>query len=94
MGIRIIGPRETEDIGVVLRVDAKICHVDIHGRTVQVPLAGKLFETRSREVRPVAVGDRVRIARATGEEHGAIDEVLPRTSKLARRRSGPPCGRG
>ncbi|MCA8943326.1 MAG: ribosome small subunit-dependent GTPase A, partial [Planctomycetes bacterium] len=34
------------------------------------------------------VGDRVRISRAGDEGNGAIDEVLPRTSKLARRGSG------
>lgn len=55
---------------------------------MQVPLAGKLFESRSHEKRPVAVGDRVRVARATDGSVGAIDEVLPRTSKLARRGAG------
>lgn len=50
-----------------------------------VPLRGKLFEERHAEKRPVAVGDRVRVTIAGG---GAIEEVLPRTSKLARRSAG------
>ncbi len=77
-----------EDTGIVLRVDAKICHVGIGDEEIQVPLAGKLFENRGREKRPVAVGDRVRLSRSGDGDYGAIDEVLPRTSKLARRGAG------
>ncbi|MCA8952176.1 MAG: ribosome small subunit-dependent GTPase A [Planctomycetes bacterium] len=70
--------------GLVLRVDAKLCHVEIDGATRQLPLAGKLFEQRSHEKRPVAVGDLVRLD-PTAE---AIEEVLPRTSQLHRRTAG------
>ncbi|MCR9246422.1 MAG: ribosome small subunit-dependent GTPase A [bacterium] len=70
--------------GLVLRVDAKVCHVEIAGTTRQLPLAGKLFEHRTHEKRPVAVGDLVRLD-ATGE---AIDEVMPRTTQLHRRAAG------
>ncbi len=51
------------------------------GETRQLPLAGKLFEDRSHEKRPLAVGDRV-LLDATGR---AIDVVLPRSSQLHRR---------
>ncbi len=74
--------------GLVLRVDAKVCHVEVDGRTVALPLRGRLFETPTHEVRPVAVGDRVRITLDTDGQGGAIDEVFPRTSQLVRARPG------
>lgn len=46
-----------------------------------LPLAGKLFEQKTHEKRPLAVGDHV-LLDATGE---AIDVVLPRSSQLHRR---------
>ncbi len=67
--------------GLVLRIDAKVCHVEVDGGRRQLPLAGKLFEERSHERRPLAVGDRVVLAPA-GD---AIDAVLPRSSQLHRR---------
>ncbi|MGE3175332.1 MAG: ribosome small subunit-dependent GTPase A [Planctomycetota bacterium] len=67
--------------GLVLRIDAKVCHVEVDGERRALPLAGKLFEERSHEKRPLAVGDRVRLD-ATGQ---AIDAVLPRQSRLHRR---------
>ncbi|MEO6595200.1 MAG: ribosome small subunit-dependent GTPase A [Planctomycetota bacterium] len=67
--------------GLVLRVDAKVCHVEVNGERLQLPLAGKLFETKTHERRPLAVGDRV-VLDETGK---AIDVVLPRTSQLHRR---------
>lgn len=70
--------------GLVLRVDAKVCHVEIDGQRHTVPLAGKLFEDRSHEKRPIAVGDRVRIRLGAGDGAGAIEAVLPRTTQLER----------
>ena len=67
--------------GLVLRIDAKVCHVEVQGARRQLPLAGQLFEQRSHEKRPLAVGDRV-LLDASGE---VIDQVLPRTSQLHRR---------
>ena len=69
--------------GLVLRIDAKICHVEIDGQRRTVPLSGKLFEQKSHEKRPLTVGDRVRIR--DDDQGGAIDEVLPRQSQLTRR---------
>lgn len=73
-------------VGLVLRVDAKLCQVEIDGQRRQVPIAGKLFEERGHERRPVAVGDRV-VVRA-GEGGGAIEAVLPRETRLLRRATG------
>jgi ribosome biogenesis GTPase / thiamine phosphate phosphatase len=67
--------------GLVLRIDAKVCHVEVDGERHQLPLAGKLFENRSHEKRPLAVGDRV-VLDPSGK---SIDEVLPRSSQLHRR---------
>jgi len=72
--------------GLVLRIDAKVCHVEVNGRTEKVALRGKLFEGRSKEKRPVAVGDRVLLTH--NEMGGAIEKVLPRTTKLARKSAG------
>ncbi|MCA8974185.1 MAG: ribosome small subunit-dependent GTPase A [Planctomycetes bacterium] len=70
--------------GLVLRVDAKICHVEVDGEVRQLPLAGKLFETRTHEKRPLTVGDLV-VLDATGQ---SIDALQPRTSQLHRRAAG------
>ena len=67
--------------GLVLRIDAKVCHVEIDGARRQLPLAGKLFEQRTHEKRPLAVGDHV-LLDDSGE---VIEAVLPRSSQLHRR---------
>jgi len=69
------------EAGLVLRIDAKVCHVEIHGERKQLPLAGKLFEQKTHEKRPLAVGDFV-LLDPTGQ---VIDQVLPRSSQLHRR---------
>ena len=76
----------TEATGIVLRVDAKVCVVDVDGAEHALPLRGRLFEDRGHEAQPVAVGDRVRVH--LEDDEGAIEERLPRTSKLARARRG------
>jgi ribosome biogenesis GTPase len=72
--------------GLVLRIDARHCHVELDGRTVVLPLRGRLFEQRGAERGPIAVGDRVLVT--WDGASGAIDAVLPRTSRLARRAAG------
>lgn len=69
------------EAGLVLRIDAKFCQVEIHGERRRLPLAGKLFEQKTHEKRPLAVGDHVLLDQ-TGQ---AIDQVLPRSSQLHRR---------
>ena len=67
--------------GLVLRIDAKVCHVEFGGERRQLPLAGKLFEQPTHEKRPLAVGDRV----VLDDSGSSIDAVLPRSSQLHRR---------
>lgn len=73
-------------MGLVLRIDAKTCHVEVAGETHILPLRGKLFEQPSQEKRPITVGDRVTVS--LGEDGGAIESVLPRQSKLSRSSAG------
>jgi ribosome biogenesis GTPase len=70
----------------VLRIDAKVCHVEIDGQQRALPLRGRLFDEPGTEKRPIAVGDRVRVT--LDPSGGAIDEVLPRTSQLSRASAG------
>ena len=73
--------------GLVLRIDAKVCHVDVEGTTHILPLRGRIFEQRSsHEARPIAVGDHVEVVLEDGG--GAIEVVLHRTSRLTRRKAG------
>jgi ribosome biogenesis GTPase len=73
--------QQPSEAGLVLRFDAKVCHVEIDGERRQLPLAGKLFEQKTHEKRPLAVGDHVLLDNS-GE---VIDQVLPRSSQLHRR---------
>jgi len=57
--------------------------VEIGGEQTTLPLAGKLFEERGHEKRPVAVGDYVIIRENDG--CGVIDAVEPRKTRLQRR---------
>lgn len=75
--------------GVVVRIDRKQIHVAVGGRVLSCVLRGRFFEdTRDPESRPVAVGDRVKVA--IDGEQGAIEEILPRTSRIARPKPGEP----
>ena len=74
-------PPSSPEPALVLRIDAKVCHVEIDGERHKLPLAGKLFETKTHEKRPLAVGDYV-VLDTSGQ---AIDAVLPRSSQLHRR---------
>ena len=75
-------------VGLVLRIDAKCAHVEIDGVVHQLPLRGRLFEDQGHEKRPIAPGDRVQVTLPQESSSGAIDSVLPRTSRLSRRASG------
>ena len=68
--------------GVVLRVDAKVCHVRVDGRTLQAAPRGTLFEERREVKNPVAVGDRV-LVDLEGDPV-RLTEVLPRRNYLGR----------
>lgn len=72
---------------LVLRVDARRCEVRLPGgETVSAQLRGRLFEERSEDRVPVAVGDRVLLDREM--DTWAIAEILPRRNLFCRRASG------
>ena len=74
--------------GLILRVDAKIAHVQVGDQVLQLPLRGRLFDGASSEKRPLAVGDRVALTVEADHLGSAIDAVLPRQSRLSRRSAG------
>jgi ribosome biogenesis GTPase len=72
---------------LVLRVDARRCEVLLaSGETAAAQLRGRLFEERSEDRVPVAVGDRVRLD--LEQDTWAIAEILPRRNLFCRRASG------
>lgn len=66
--------------GLVLRTDAKVCHVEVGGQVVQAAPRGILFDGAQKN--PVAVGDRVEVDLAT--QPASLERVLPRTNTLSR----------
>jgi len=68
--------------GRVLRVDAKVVHVDLAGVVVQASPRGQLFEARREQKNPIAVGDLVRLS-LDGDPVG-VEEVLERRNYLGR----------
>lgn len=70
---------------MVLRVDAKVCHVEIDGQHHALPLRGRLFDQRGLSRQPITVGDLVMVQ--LDEQGGIIESVLPRSSELHRRAS-------
>jgi len=79
-------PDQQQREGLVVRVDAKRCHVEVDDAVYLLSPRGKLFGRRDRVRNPIAVGDRVLVTIADGG--GSIDSVLPRRSKLARATAG------
>lgn len=70
------------ETGRVVRTDAKVVHVEVGDRVVLAALRGKLFEERTSQKNPVAVGDRVLVD--TSSQPAGLEEVLPRTNWLGR----------
>lgn len=68
--------------GRVLRVDAKVVHVDLDGKVVQASPRGQLFEDLQGRKNPIAVGDFVHVS-LEGDPVG-VEEVLARRNYLAR----------
>lgn len=68
--------------GVVMRMDAKVCHVETGGEVVLAAPRGALFEDLAGVKNPVAVGDRVMID--PGGDPVSLVEVLPRRNQLSR----------
>ncbi|MBT7011495.1 MAG: ribosome small subunit-dependent GTPase A [Planctomycetes bacterium] len=72
--------------GLVVRVDARQCDVEIAGEMRAALMRGRLFENRGIDKMPIAVGDRVML-HENGDEL-AIQEGLPRDNLFARRVTG------
>jgi ribosome biogenesis GTPase len=68
--------------GRVIRVDAKVCLVDIDGEVIQAAPRGTLFEDLKGQKNPIAVGDLVKVS-LDGDPVG-VEEVLPRRNYLGR----------
>ncbi len=77
---------KTERKGRVVRMDAKVCHVDLEGEVVQAAPRGRLFdalrEAGNARKNPIAVGDWVRVD--MDGDPVAVDAVLPRANWLGR----------
>jgi len=68
--------------GRVVRVDAKVCVVDLGGEQVQATPRGSLFEDLGGQKNPIAVGDMVELS-SDGDPPG-VERVLPRRNYLGR----------
>jgi len=68
--------------GTVLRMDAKVCHVEVDGEVMLAAPRGGLFESLEGVKNPVAVGDEVLIDPAGNPV--SLVEVLPRKNQLSR----------
>ncbi len=73
--------------GRVVRIDARSSQVATPIGTLPCVLRGRLAESKVPQKRLLAVGDEVRI-RVLGGGRGAIEEILPRRTKLSRRARG------
>ncbi len=73
--------------GVVIENRGALFEVVVDGRSVMCLLRGKLKKDKQRQVAPVAAGDRVKLTLLEAGR-GVIEEVLPRTTDLARRAAG------
>ena len=68
--------------GRVLRLDAKVCQVDLGDRVILAAPRGALFEHLDGVKNPIAVGDQVLINPVGDPVH--VHEVLPRRNHLSR----------
>ena len=68
--------------GRVVRVDAKVCHVDVEGKRLLAAPRGNLFEDLAGFKNPIAVGDEVDVS-LEGDPPG-IERVLERRNYLGR----------
>lgn len=71
--------------GLVLRTDAKVCHVEVGGRVVQAAPRGILYGedgVKREQKNPVAVGDEVELDLSSTP--ASLERVLPRRNWLSR----------
>ncbi len=74
--------------GTVIHIDARTSRVSTPAGVIRCVLRGRLTAARGRNKRLLAIGDHVRV-RTLGSGRGAIEEILPRRTKLSRRAAGP-----
>ncbi|MBI4882292.1 MAG: ribosome small subunit-dependent GTPase A [Planctomycetes bacterium] len=74
--------------GLLIRVEPRAWTVEVDGVDVPCSLKPRLFERKTNERNPVAVGDRVLVRLEEGR--GVIEEVLPRRNRLARPAASDP----
>ena len=68
--------------GRIVRVDAKVVHVDLGDEVIHASPRGSLFEKLQHQKNPLAVGDLVRVS-LDGDPVG-VEEVLERRNYLGR----------
>lgn len=68
--------------GRIVRVDAKVVHVDLGDEVIHASPRGSLFENLKGRKNPIAVGDQVRVS--LDGDPVAVEEVLPRKNYLGR----------
>ncbi|MFQ5504928.1 MAG: ribosome small subunit-dependent GTPase A [Planctomycetota bacterium] len=73
--------------GLVVRIDAKRCHVEVDDEVLLLSPRGRLFRDKGPSRNPIAVGDRVSVT-LDGSGGGSIDRVLPRRTQLTRQSAG------
>lgn len=78
----------TQVEGTLIRVEARVWWVATEDREIPCSLRPRMFEVKTDEKQPVAVGDRVRL-HCEGDR-GYIEERLPRRNSLKRPTPGDP----
>ena len=68
--------------GRIVRVDAKVVHVDLGYKVIHASPRGSLFENLKGRKNPIAVGDQVRVS--LDGDPVAVEEVLARKNYLGR----------
>ena len=70
--------------GTVVRVDSKASTVDTPLGLLRCVIRGRLAGAKGKDEQILVVGDEVRV-HTLGDDRGAIEEILPRRTKLSRR---------
>jgi ribosome biogenesis GTPase len=73
--------------GTIIRIDARESQVATAEGILSCVIRGRLTASKGPDKRLLAVGDEVRV-RSLGPERGAIEEILPRRTKLSRQAAG------
>jgi ribosome biogenesis GTPase len=69
--------------GLVIEAVSGMCRVDLNGKTLLCDIRGKIKDSTTGFINPVAVGDHVLVSR-NGLDRGVVENILPRQNVLAR----------